>query len=1398
MVRQAGCRGTHLLGIDLGAAEVKIALCAPDGAILHQAHAPGRGHPLTCLLQILQDFPAEGGSDLAVQIAVTGSGQPLMGNLAGCLPVNEVVATALAVQRAFPTARTIIDLGGQFSKWILLGNGEQESVVVDFASNGLCAAGAGAFLEQQASRLRLTPERLGVMAGAAARGATIAGRCSVFAKSDMIHLQQKGTPLEEIALGLCQALVRTFISTVVQGRKIEPPIVLVGGGAANPGLVRAFREQLRLREGQLIVPADAMFFGAKGAARLAATAPATPFRQFFGALKERCRTLANSAAAVRSTLPPLASSLEESEEQPPEDPSPPAGSIEAYLGLDVGSVSVNLVLLSRDFKVLQGIYLATRGRPVEVLNEGLSQIRERFGDRLRILGVGSTGSGRHLAARMVGADAVHNEISAQMVSSLLFSPEVDTIFEIGGQDSKFISIRDGTLADFEMNKICAGGTGSFLEEQADRLGIQIIGQFAELALRSSNPCDLGTRCTVFMDTELVRAQERGAPLEDICAGLAYSIARNYLEKVVAGRPVGRCVMFQGGTASNRAVVAAFRQLLGRPVKVHPYNRISGAIGAALLAARAMPQRSQFLGFESCAAAQLESFECFQCDMRCQVNCVHVGSRLVHFGDICERYSQRDREPQEICRPFPELFAERERLLEKYVVQAAADPVAGKPRMGLLRATLNLEFLPYWITFLRELGYEPVVSGRTTSGMLREFSCGLPAEVCLPIKTAAAHAKSLVAGGVEKIFVPALLECPVRDEDAPASTCLYVQQLPDMLKVELKEKIVTAQFALGEGMLGLVEPILALAQSLDRPLHAVRRALLKARAVHTSYVAERKRLGSEALKASFDRAVVVLGRPYNTHDPFLNLSLARHLERLGLPAIPWDLLPLGEVRLDSRWDSVPWHYNREQLRAIELIRRDRRLFPILVSSYGCGPDGFAAKHVEELLSGRPRLLLEFDEHRAEAGLITRLEAFSDEIEQYVRRGSERQVASPPMTPGERELPAGRRFVIPHFSEHAGIYAAALRSCGFEAEVLPPPDEQTVRLGEENSSGRECHPYSILAGELIRFARTSSRGQGGVFLVPGCASPCLIPQYGDGLRILLHRLGLSQTEVWESTVSKLRPLIGISGLVRLYDGLLATDILLTLATRLRPYERRSGAVAQLLADSIGTVAQTVAEKEDVAEVLAKAVGRLWAVPHNGQPGTRPVVGVTGDVYTRLNPAGNADLFRRLEGMGCEVWPSPFFATMAELASALEAPRLVEGGQFKAAALDGVEWALTAGMRRRLTHGLPPEVVALAVEPPIDELIRLVHPYVGPRTNYMILLSAAKIVDFLRRGASGAINAVGINCVVGTATASVIPAIRADFGEAPIITLIYGSTEGPSQRIRLETFVHQVHQRRRPAAA
>jgi predicted CoA-substrate-specific enzyme activase len=505
------------LGVDIGSVHVKVVAISPQGERKFWIR-PARGKALSVLAELFPGEICKSLGNVQVCLAVTGIGQDLFEGLPGVHTVNEVMATARAAGYISPGIRTVVDIGGQFSKWILLtGSGPNPCEVRDFATNGLCAAGTGAFLEQQASRLQMSIETLGEMARTASKGCAIAGRCTVFAKSDMIHLQQKGTPTEEIAYGLCLALGRTFMNTVMHGRKMTLPVLLVGGGAANPGLVRAFRDILDSEEA-VIVPEEPMCLGALGAAQIvgAEHTEAVPIEVITEFLT---KSPAVSLSKDKTALEPLGVPTQTASLCLREDPGPVPGPIQAFLGIDVGSVSTNLVLLSPEAELIQGIYLATRGEPLAVMNEGLGQIRERYGDRLEILGVGVTGSGRYLAAQVLCADIVRNEITAQLTSTAHYFPDVDTVFEIGGQDSKYIESKGG---NFEMNKICSAGTGSFLEEQAQRLGIDIQKEFARHALSGTSPCDLGTRCTVFMDSELVNALQQGTSVDNLCAGLELS------------------------------------------------------------------------------------------------------------------------------------------------------------------------------------------------------------------------------------------------------------------------------------------------------------------------------------------------------------------------------------------------------------------------------------------------------------------------------------------------------------------------------------------------------------------------------------------------------------------------------------------------------------------------------------------------------------------------------------------------------------------------------------------------------------------------------------------------------------------------------------------------------------
>lgn len=379
----------------------------------------------------------------------------------------------------------------------------------------------------------------------------------------------------------------------------------------------------------------------------------------------------------------------------------------------------------------------------------------------------------------------------------------------------------------------------------------------------------------------------------------------------------------------------------------------------------------------------------------------------------------------------------------------------------------------------------------------------------------------------------------------------------------------------------------------------------------------------------------------------------------------------------------------------MIRRDRRLFPVLVSSYGCGPDAFLVKHLEEMLAGRPRLLLEFDEHRGQAGLLTRLEAFADEIDTHL--AEERDRPEPVrQTPATRPVPRGRRFLIPHFAEHARIYAAVLRSAGFEAVVLPEVDDDTIRAGEEHASGKECHPYAILAGDYVRLARSADLRGDDVLLTPNCKTPCLLRQYGDGFRLIGERLG-ANLEVWDAAAPDIRRVVRLAGVAKLQEGLLATDILETTAIRLRPYVEDRRALDDAYRRGIDELEAATTAREKLDAVLAGAVDRVMRLPRTGEPGARPVVGITGDLYTRINPAGNGRLFDRLEAMGCEVWPSPSFGAMTEVAAHVHSRQNLQRGQFKKVFGEGLARAITSGLRLRLLRALSSDVQELAVEPP-----------------------------------------------------------------------------------------------------
>ncbi|MEW6253360.1 MAG: acyl-CoA dehydratase activase, partial [Planctomycetota bacterium] len=708
-------------------------------------------------------------------VGITGSGRGLIERLLPCVPVNEITAHAAAIAALHPEVRTIVEIGGQDSKLIILDDAPREGkrrsrAITHFAMNELCAAGTGAFLDQQSARLGISIEAFSNLALTAAEAVPIAGRCAVFAKTDMTHHQQEGRSLADIVAGLYEALARSYMANLVRGRELPRPIAFQGGVAAGAALVRTF-ERLLCPGEALIVPAHHKVMGAIGAA-LASGGEA---KGEAWALCDLAATLGREAE--RSPGAPAASNASGRLHRPRGQRFEPDFSglcmDGACLGIDVGSVSVKLAVLSRG-RLLDADYHFTDGRPVDALRAMLARLSKRV-DPATIRGVGVTGSGRHFVGALIGADAVRNEISAQALAASVICPGADTVFEIGGQDAKFMRVRERRAEGFSMNRVCAAGTGAFLQEQAARLEVRLDGEFAEAAFESEHPAELGARCTVFMESDLVSHQQTGASRSDLIAGLSRSVVANYMEKVVAGARAGSRAVFLGGVAENEAIVAALEEQIGIPVLTSTVGRLSGAIGAAIAASDEVQRTGKPSAFRAeDAKLAFDTHTCDGCAMNCRVSSTR-GTPQRHFGGRCGKWEGAGR--TRAGRRDTPVARRREAVLGA----ARAGAGGAGPAVGIPLALMAYDLMPAWRTFFEELGCRVVVSPPTNDAMLAEGMKRLVVETCLPVKAFCCHVHWLSEQSVDFIFAPSLVITGRDAHGKETAHCPYIQSLPQFAR-----------------------------------------------------------------------------------------------------------------------------------------------------------------------------------------------------------------------------------------------------------------------------------------------------------------------------------------------------------------------------------------------------------------------------------------------------------------------------------------------------------------------------------------------------------------------------------------------------------------------------------------
>ncbi|HAV42866.1 TPA: CoA activase [bacterium] len=1362
------------LGVDIGSISLKTVLLDDDNSIIEDFYIRHKGDPLPLLIEKIKSLPED------ITVGWTGTGTKGICSFLRVSPINEIIAQAIATYKLRKEVKTIIEIGGSDSKLINL---DDKGNILDFSTNTICAAGCGSFLDQQASRMELTIEEFSELALKSERPPRIAGRCSVFAKTDMIHLQQEAAPIEDIIAGLCFAFARNFRSVIGKGKNIIPPISFQGGVASNKGMIRAFSEILGI---DIIIPEHFATMGAIGAALLA---------------KDRINLKRINEFEIEEKaigLPPLSliAPISEYRDKIKTYLLPKDRKTKVYVGIDVGSVSTNVVAIDENKSVVARRYLPTAGRPIDAVCQGLFEIGEEIAEGVEVCGCGTTGSGRYMIADFVGGDIVKNEITAQARAAYDIDPEVDTIFEIGGQDSKYISLENGAVVDFEMNKVCAAGTGSFLEEQAERLGINIKEEFSDLAFSSNSPLALGERCTVFMETDIVSHQQRQAEKKDIVAGLAYSVVHNYLNRVVGSKKVGEKIFFQGGTAANLAVVSAFEKICTKRIFVPENHDVTGAIGVAIIVKESNIEKTSFKGFDlKNRKYLLSSFECKACPNNCEIKKVSLENEAsLFYGARCERYEVKAESSKLKAQDskIPDLFGEREDLLLNIYNKEAE----GR-RIGIPMVLFFHEFFPFFKAFWTELGFNVISSERTNKGIIHRGVESVPVDTCFPIKLTHGHILSLLEKDIDYLFLPSIINLQQTSPYFSESYhCPYVQSIPYVAsstiglkghKVEVLQPIIRMRYE----RKGFVRPLVDMGKALGISPVKVKKALNVAHEVQEEFRKRIKERGEEILSSLNNRAIVIIARSYNGNDCGLNLELPRKLKELGVLSIPMDFLPLDSIDVAIDWPNMYWRSGQQILSACELVRGDERLFSIYLTNYGCGPDSFIANFFKQKMGEKPHLIIEIDEHSADVGVITRCEAFLDSIENAKKKKIEEQKRIRTLT---IEKGTRRKIFIPYMSDHAYALKAAFEANGVDAEVMPESDEETLYWGRKYTLGHECFPAIVTTGDMVRQTkRRDFDSKESAFFMGGSSGPCRFGQYSMLQRFVLDDLGLNNVPIYApNQARRFFEDLTIAGkdFERLaWSSIVAIDILEKALRETRPYEKNKGETEKVYNKFVKRVYEAIKQRKDLLAVMEEAKEAFSKIDTFEK--TKPIIGLVGEFFVRANRFSNEDVILKVERLGGEVWSAPVFEWFLYRNFRRNMHSLLRN-DYLCLLKTSIKNLYQIREERRLSHVFHGSLRGIE-EPQTCEVLKFARPYIHHSFEGEAIMSIGKAVDFVRKGLCGIINAIPFTCMPGTIATAILKSVSEDNKGLPILSIAYDGLSSANTDMRLEAFIHQAIQYR-----
>jgi predicted CoA-substrate-specific enzyme activase len=1365
---------SYLLGIDIGSVNAKLSLIDDGGEILRLDIEKVTSSPRAALNSLISRLAQDFNLEEVASAGVTGSGRAVIPKELNWGEYGSPLATAAGLLHYHPEAMTVIQIGGQSSLVIELEDGLRKPWKL--ASNPLCAAGTGRFMEQQAYRLGISMDELSGLAmkcnSAAPR---IAARCSVFAKTDLIHLQQKGVPVESMLYALCESVAR-MVTSIKKG-PFREPVYFVGGVASNRAIVKALTDVLSVRNGQattVAIPEHYMHLGAIGAALLSkGKRPNSVTLLEAGASQRYYQMPALEAASIQEIRADL------------NVKNPCTG----YLGVDVGSTSTKAVIMDEaGRKVLAKHYLMTAGRPIDAVKEVFRNLLCCGADKVKIAGVGVTGSGRYLVGSFIGADLIKNEITAQTRAAADIDADAD-IIEIGGQDSKLVIKRNGVVVDYQMNKACAAGTGSFIDELAEMLNVSVSnGDFANLAFQAPYTIDLGTRCAAFMGQAVTSAQQEGVPLPIITASLSNSIAKNYLSKVVGNRRLGNKVILTGAVFYNHAVVSAFReQLKGKKLTVPEHKEISGAIGAALLAKERMSGReSKFRGFQEIIGSEpsLSTFVCKRCDNNCNITRMQVpNEKSTFYGSRCDRYDSTL-----AAGKVETSFDERERLL----FREYKDGAGTGPSVGVPRALFTYDYAPLLIGFLNALGARVVLSSSTTKETIEKAVELSYSDSCFPLKLLHGHAASLP--DVDYILYPCAIRLGLKEGDENQKyTCPLVQASPFIIReaLNLQERLMIPVLDFSRGNGDVIDNLAGIAARMGFSRSLGRKAALAGIQSQQKFDRDRQLAGKKLLRQlreSGKLGVVLFARSYLSQDSGANLGIAEKLAQLGVVPIPLDFLPLGRVNPRKYSDRPYWLYESKHIAGAAITESDPKLYGLVLTNFGCGPNSFITKIVEDIMGGKPLGQLEIDEHAAEAGIVTRLEAFVDTITGFSRSAKQSQVRRQDIYRGTvATVSSQKTILIPRMAPYVEVVAAAMEANGARVIVLPEPDERNILYSNQVTTGAECLPYRVTLGDFMKYYYDNGADARDIEgFMAGSYGPCRLGKYAIEQNRLLRDIGFDLPV--RSTVSNnaYRDLGLGPGFERLaWRGIVAVDCLEKLLWRSRPYEKHAGAADELFDKCLKQIADYVRRQEAFDDVLRQAVSEFKALIDPDLP-RRPLVGINGEIYLRSNKFSNSNLVRACEAAGLEVVVAPM-GEWIKYTSYRNLEDAVKDRKFNK--------MVNSYIRKRIQEH-DEHSVAEHFNGSVDgkelstaELLKLTSRYLSPKCGSEAVLSIGSAVHWLEDPKyAGIISVMPHGCMPGGIVAAFAEKLSTVY-QKPWISLTYDGFSETNNLVRISNFAEVI---------